>query len=725
MPTLDDIFADLPDAVQAKDKPRSIDDIFADEPKGELHHGETRRNAAGVLEIGVGGTAGDAPRAPAQAAAGGFQGLQLPNWQDVKHQGAMALRAPVQAGAELMGMIGDPLASTYNMATGRNVEMPSKGYERGLDETFGKPQTPAEHFANRVAAGGFGAAATMGGAALAKPAGAVGQGIRDMLTTNPLGQVAGAGTGAGAGEMAKQAGYPWWAQFAANLIGAPLGGKAASSTADWVGETGNLREAARSAGGNLPNALEQRARDIAQQSGANWDDLTQQVRNGLMQSVEQSIRTGAPVDPVRAQRSLAFQQLGAQPTNAMLTRNPQDWAREDRLRGIPGVGEPLDQVHENVGNAVRDMLTARGQPGDTATGRAIAGGLGEVRQDLAGARTKAYTAARESPEGMQGVPTSDLQAFLNSRQTRAGTQPQFKDALAELDRLSAGSPSLTQNNFEELRKTVNAMRNPMDAPSMNATGEIRQAMDDAFQASGKAPAFDEARFAQGLYKSTTSDQAIVDKLTSMASRTDRKVPYADVFDTLIKADPAAIKQVKNTLIVGGKEQAWDTMKARTMEELASTLNQGATTENRGATFLRKMDNLAEQLPVIFEPEELARLQAARSIVENAMTAPRGTLKLSNPSGTANAMIGHAYDILKASGVAGGRTLDRALLGFPKELLGRPIVNYMERSRVNDAMNPSLLTGGLLAGQPTSTPWLTPALLGLVYGGGARGPGEDR
>lgn len=718
MPSIDDIFADLPGAQQPSPAPRTIDDIFMD---GSPRHGQTRRNAAGQLEIGVGGTS-DAPQAPPAPQTAGVspQTFGLPNWGDVKRQVGLSLRAPVQAGAELMGLIGDPLAAGYNLLTGRGVEPPSRQYERGLDNVFPTPETPTEQFANRVATAGWGAMGSMGLAGAAQPTTAVGRGVQQALTTNPLGQVVGAGSGAGAGELTRQAGYPWWAQLAANLIAAPLGGAAANRTADWVRETSNMRDAVSRAGPTATKdaILDQGARRVVQQVGANWDDLSESVRRGLREQVEQSIRTGAPIDPVRAQRLIAFQQLGTQPTNAMLTRNPQDWAQEDRLRGIPGVGEPLNQAHENAGNAVRDALTARGQPGDTRTGREIAGGLDAIKRQLASQRSAAYTAARNSPEGMQGVPVNDFRAFLNSRQTRAGTQPQYRTAMEELERLSAGNPSMTQNNWEELRKSVNAMRNPMDAPSMNATNEIRGAMDDAFAGAGRSPAFADARFAQQLYRSTTADQGMVDKLTRMVTNVDRKVPYADVFDTLVKADPAALKQVKNTLVVGGQGRRWETMKARTMEELASTLNLASSTENRGATFLRKMDNLAEQLPVIFEPEELARLQAARQVVENAMTAPRGTMKFSNPSGTAAQMIGHASDILRASGPTG----NRVLAGIPGAVR-RGIQGVQNRGAAEDALRPSILSG-LPGGQPMTTPWITPQLLSLVYGGGLRAPAED-
>jgi len=720
MATIDDIFADLPGARQTPSAPRSVEDIFTD--SRELRHGEGRRNAQGVLEIGVGGTA-EQPPAPApvpQAAGAAQHRFGLPTWDTLKRQTGLSLRAPVQAGAELASLIGDPLAAGYNLLTGRGVELPSRQYERGLNNVFPTPETPTEQFANKVATAGWGAMGTMGLAGAAQPTTAVGRGVQQVLTTNPLGQVVGAGSGAGAGELARQAGYPWWAQLAANLVAAPLGGAAANRTADWVQETANIRDAVSRAGPTATKntILDDGARRLVQQVGANWDDLSESVRRGLREQVEQSIRTQTPIDPVRAQRLIAFQQLGTQPTNAMLTRNPQDWAQEDRLRGLPGgVGEPLNQAHENAGTAVRQVLTERGQPGDTATGRAITGGLNDVRSDLQRRRTAAYNAAMSAPEATEGIPIDNLRTFLNTRQTRIGTQPQYKTILDELDRLAAGMPKITQANYEELRKLNNALRNPADPSSLDATDQIRTAIDSAFYASGKSPVFAEARFAHGNYASTFKDQQMVGKLVDMATSVDRKVPFSDVFDTLVRADPAAIKQVKNTLITNGQGARWELMKARTMEELASTLNLAGSTENRGATFLRKMDNLAEQLPVIFEPQELARLQTARSVVENAMTAPRGTMKFSNPSGTAAQLIGHASDILRA----GGPTANRLLAGFPGAVR-RGVESIQSRGAVEDALRPSILSG--LPAQPTTTPWLTPQLLSLVYGGGLRAPAED-
>jgi len=158
-----------------------------------------------------------------------------------------------------------------------------------------------------------------------------------------------------------------------------------------------------------------------------------------------------------------------------------------RLSNIQGVGEPILAQREAVGNAVRSQM-AGSQPGNVATGRAIAGDLSSIRGNLEGQVRSAYQAADQSVDAMVGVPVEQLRRELTLRQSRAGTQPQYQTVLAELDRLSGGNPSLTQRNIEELRKTVNALRNPSDAPSVAATNEMRKWIDDAIGGTPTPPA---------------------------------------------------------------------------------------------------------------------------------------------------------------------------------------------------------------------------------------------
>lgn len=646
---------------------------------------------------------------------------------DVGRQLGLSLRAPVQAAIGAYDtFLGNPATAAYNLATGERNPMPSEGRQAQLDRIFPRPETDTERLANVAATAGYGAMGSVGLASLARPTSAAGQAVQRLLTTAPGSQAAGAAASAGVGEKLRQEGQPWWAQFAGSLLAAPLGAYAANRMGQAYQRWDNLSEAARAGlaarspdagalersaanvwhrGANIDAATELRAAAIAQQAGVDWAQLPVSIKQQFTAQVREALAAGQPIDPTQAQRWLRFQQIGAAPTRAMVTRDPMDWAREDRLSNIQGVGEPILAQREAVGNAVRAQM-AGSQPGNVATGRAIAGDLSTIRGNLEGQVRSAYRAADQSADAMAGVPIEQLRRELRLRQSRAGTQPQYQTILAELDRLSGGNPSLTQRNVEELRKTVNALRNPADAPSMAATNEIRQWIDDAIGGTPTPPAYREARELNTLLRATVDDQPIIDKLTAMATRVNRETPFDEVYDTILRAGPDGIRQVRNTLEVGGRGQQWQVFKDRVMEDLAGRLNTGSTTGDRAVTFLNRMANLRDELPAIFDADELRRLQDLARVVEYAMTAPRGSTRLSNPSGTAGQLAGYVQDVASGGGAA-FKKLTAGILNSMKDAAERS----SQRREVSALTNPALIG----ATPRDAAPWITPAMIGLVAG----------
>ena len=643
----------------------------------------------------------DAPAAPPPVATAQVPAQPRSFGQEISRQLGLTARAPVQAALEVTSAIGDPLASAYNAVTGRNAQIPSATHRQWLDSAFPTPETPTEQFANRVAAGGFTAAAGVGGAAASAPVGQTGQAVRSLMLANPGSQVAGATAGAGAAEGARQHDLPWYAQLGAGLVAAPAAAMATRSAPDLLTKFENARMGART-GIPFEQAAQTKAAEHARAAGYDWNQLPQQIRTNLNNLVKQSLNTQAPVDPVMLKRWLDLQAAGApNPTRAMLTRNPADWAREERLAHLDGIGEPIRNARIGVSNAVRSALTENPAPGDARTGAVVREGLRNYQNDLLRQRSAAYQAARSSPEAQQGVPVDQLREYLKSMQMRSGTQPEFRDALRELERLSEKKATMPVTAFEELRKFVNSIRDPAKAPSVSATDAIRHQIDDAFAATGKSPVFREAREMHRIYGSTFKDQTMVRKLTEMASSIDPKVPNDRVYGMLVNADPNQIKQVRNTLTVGGQAEKWQTVKDRVFEDLATTLSSGQTTADRATAFMRRVDNLRDQLPAIFDAPELQRIQQARQAVELALVPPRGTPP--NP-GTAGALMNYARDVLGT-----GRTVP-----FGKLL-------STARDRWNDLREVRSLTNAAPMGPPTGyTPawhgFLTPAANAMVYGG---------
>jgi hypothetical protein len=644
------------------------------------------------LRITVDSVASDEQQPKAEASIVGQLGRQL----------GLSARAPLDAALSVAAIPGNAITAAYNLATGSNVAFPSDTYRKWVDAGFPVPKKGVESFANTVASAGYGPGIIGMASKAAAPISAAGNAVKQGLTANMGSQVAGSSTGAGATDLLLQNDVsPWLAVPAGIAVGA-AGGKVFSSAE---------KSALRIADAADPASVRTASERIAQNAGVNLEQMPFNVRSAFDKLVRESLTQNAPINDAQVQRWLKLQAAGVKnPTKAMVSRDPYEWAEEDRLRRLSGIGAPLQDAYKAAGDAVRDGVRPSTMPGDSATGAAVRGDLRGVASDLNSKRRAAYSAALASPEVTQGVPITGLRQWMNQQESRWATQPEYKSAFDELKRLSGDRPSITQGNYEELRKFVNSLAKS-DRSNTQQIAAIKSAIDDNLYASGQSPAFREAREANTIYRSTVSDQGLVSKLLEMSNRVDPKVGDDAVYGTLMNSSPNQIKQVKNTLAVAGKDSSWNVLKDRVREDLTTTLNQGETTADRASSFIRKFENNKEQYRAVFTAEEYAQIKNARDAAEFVMQNVGGSP--TNPSGTANALIEY---MRKVGGSLGPilRPLNAALFGVPGAVLDSGAASMAARrsaEQVRSAMNP-----GLLSPNPrVPTPVLTPGLLGAIYG----------
>jgi len=652
------------------------------------------------LKIFVSGVGSEGPE-PEQKP----QPEQRSTMQNIGRQLGLAARAPIDAALGVAAIPGDAITAGYNLLTGRNVPFSSSTYRGWVDSVFPVPSKGVESFANTVASAGYGPGVLSAASKAAAPVSAVGNAVKQGLTANVGSQVAGSATGAGATDLLLQNNASPWLAIPAGIAAGAVGSKAFPAS-----EKAALRFAS-SADASDPNTVRSVSERVAENAGVDLAKMPFNVRSAFDKLVRESLSQNAPINDVQMQRWLKLQAAGVKnPTKAMVSRDPYEWAEEDRLRRLSGIGAPLQNAYKAAGDAVREGVRPSTMPGDSATGAAVRGDLRGVASDLNSKRRAAYSAALASPEVTQGVPITGLRQWMNQQESRWATQPEYKSAFDELKRLSGDRPSITQGNYEELRKFVNSLAKS-DRSNTQQIAAIKSAIDDNLYASGQSPAFREAREANTIYRSTVSDQGLVSKLLEMSNRVDPRIGDDAVYGTLMNSSPNQIKQVKNTLAVAGKDSSWNVLKDRVREDLTTTLNQGETTADRASSFIRKFENNKEQYRAIFTTEEYAQIKNARDAAEFVMQNVGGSP--TNPAGTANALIEY---MRKAGGSLGPilRPLNAALFGVPGAVLDSGAASMAARrsaEQVRSAMNP-----GLLSPNPrVPTPVLTPGLLGAIYG----------
>lgn len=656
----------------------------------------------------IGGAFVDIASAPTRAVYGGLKAAinsPVESASNVARQIGLSARAPVDAALGVAAIPGNAIGAAYNLATGKNVPLPSETYRGWSDSVFPVPQKGVESFANTVASAGYGPGLLGMLSKASAPVSAAGNAVKQGLTANMGAQVSGSSAGAGATDLLLDNKVsPWVAVPAGIAIGA-AGGRAYQN-----GENAAFRLTA-SADAADPKVIRAATERVAESAGVDLTKLPFNVRSSFDKLVRESLAQNSPIDDVQMERWLKLQAAGVKsPTRAMVTRSPYDWAEEDRLRKLSGVGAPLQDAYKVAGDAIRENVRPSTMPGNSTTGAAVRGELREVAADLNTNRRAAYNAALNSPEVSQGVPVTGLRQWLNQQEPRWSTQPEYKSALDELKRLSGDRPSITQGNYEELRKFVNSLAKS-DRSNTQQIAAIKGVIDDNLYASGQSPAFRTAREANTIYRSTVSDQSLVSKLLQMASNTDPRIGDDAVYGTLMTSSPNQIKQVKNTLAVAGKDSSWNVLKDRVREDLTTTLNQGETTADRASSFIQKFENNKERYAAIFSPQELAQIKSARDAAEFVMQNVAGSA--ANTSNTAPALIEYMRKAGKSMGPM-ARMVNTALLGVPGAVLdsgAASLANRQAASQVRSAMSP-----GLLSPNPrVPTPVLTPGLLGVIYG----------
>jgi len=130
-------------------------------------------------------------------------------------------RDVIEGGAKLLGIVGDPLNTAVNAATGANIGSVS-GTGAQLADTLGLPKsdTGGQQIISAINQGGLGALVPAAGAnALAARGGGV---VAQALAAQPVMQVVSGGAAGAGGELARQAGGGVLSQLAASLLGGVL-----------------------------------------------------------------------------------------------------------------------------------------------------------------------------------------------------------------------------------------------------------------------------------------------------------------------------------------------------------------------------------------------------------------------------------------------------------------------------------------------------------------------
>lgn len=446
----------------------------------------------------------------------------------------------------------------------------------------------------------------------------------------------------------------WGQKGAQTATGAAFGGVAAPV----MGKLGDaLARRIQTVGGAVRSA--QQVDDVVDKAladvGQTINDLPPGALNSLRQQVADAMRQGKKLDAGAMLRKADFDEAGIPALQGQLTRDPMQFAREQNLRGVAGVGEPIAERLSTQNSQIRAALNdARTGARDSFNaGTDLSGSLDNVDKLLRSHIDDLYGKARDH---LGRAAPMDAHAFSQSANDALDGQmlgsvlpPQARSILNDI---SSGKIPFNVNTAVQIDSTLSALQRSGSKAESLAIGKVRDALNSAPIADNVGmdakAAFDTAR------KAAKERFSMHDAIPALKAAADGSVAPDDfvrrfvvngktndvkgLADVLKKADPDAYKQARAQLgdhlyraafgddVIGGKSVA--------TERFNKALRDVGT----------------EKLAAFFSPQEVAQLKRMGRISAYIHQAPAGSAV--NSSNTASTMLNLAARVPGVSPLVG-------------------------------------------------------------------------
>ena len=313
---------------------------------------------------------------------------------------------------------------------------------------------------------------------------------------------------------------------------APLAARALDTITGKGAE--RVAQATTKAGEIIAAAMREIGQDAESIPAAQYASLRDQVAKSLV--------AGQKLDPAALLRKADFEAAGMPATLGQITRDPTQYAKEQNLRGVAGVGEPImDILNAQTRKAQTDIAAvAKGGGIDTVrTGQEVGKVLESIDEAARKNVTAQYNAARDSTGKTLDVPLGGLASdaariiddfgdkvpsaivakiksfgMLGEKQTKVFDFEEA-DKLIKVINQHVGSDKATNTALGQMRDAVKRAMMDTDAPDVFAPG--RDAARARFQMHTEVPAL-EAAASKDLTPDKFIQQYVVSAPTKDSSR---------------------------------------------------------------------------------------------------------------------------------------------------------------------------------------------------------------
>ena len=444
-------------------------------------------------------------------------------------------------------------------------------------------------------------------------------------------------------------------QMAGGAVAGGIGGgimHITNGVGGWIGQkVGQAVDAVRSQfGGALNDQNIGKATDaVLQKAGIDASKVPVNVLDNLKEQATQSLKTG-DVSNLQRYADATTLPVPVPMLRGQVTRDPMQYAVEQNLRGIQGVGEPITQVLTDQNKALianLDKIGAEGSQDITSGGHSLSKALKSI-DDVQKERVNlAYKAFKDSTGRDLDVPLQGL------AQDYAKTISDFGDSIPASVRNKFESYGLMSgklnkvfniNEAEDLISLINKNYDPSNLVQARALNQLRGNVQNAIQESGQGLQGDAAQLAKAARDTARQRFQTIDSIPALEGAIRGGEPDKFIQKYVLQGNVDDIGRMTNYL-KRSNPAALDQLRSDVMGVIKSKTLNNVSPEN--ATFSQaQLKNFlsnenAPKLARILAPEQMGALRQLNRTAENALYKPATSAVNSSNTAAANANINNA------------------------------------------------------------------------------------
>lgn len=219
--------------------------------------------------------------------------------------------------------------------------------------------------------------------------------------------------------------------------------------------------------------------------GAKAGDISAAEMAQVRQQVVNALKAGKQTDPAAIMRHQDFNGLGMQGTTGQITRDPTQFAKERNLRGVAGLGEPLQIRFDEQNQKLQSLAAAlKGTPSEPyQAGQQIIKSLSDF--DAGTLKPPVDTAYAQARDHLGRAAPMNAQQFSQTANEALDSQMLGRflpeEARGLLNDVSSGAIPFNVNTAVQMDSVLSAAQRKagQGSPQSLAIGKVRDALNSA------------------------------------------------------------------------------------------------------------------------------------------------------------------------------------------------------------------------------------------------------